>query len=420
MRGIVRAPDGPGSNRPVGARRRTGPPQSPLHRVAPLLFLCALLWLAGACAGGHHGGTPTGPVTPPALTLRAVSTSLDYPVDLVSPPADTARLFVVEKGGVVRIVKSGVLLATPFLDVSSLVSTGGEQGLLSMAFAPDYSTSHRFYISYTDVAGNSQIVRYHVSANPDIAVATPDDVVLSVDQPADNHNGGHIAFGPDGMLWIGFGDGGGGNDTYHTGQTTTDLLASILRIDVSGAGGYAIPPDNPYTGAGEKRELWDIGLRNPWRWSFDRLTGDLYIGDVGQDTKEEIDVAPASRGRSPGANYGWPITEGNDCHQPPSGCDRSGLTAPVLDYGHVNLQCAVTGGYVYRGAAIPALAGIYFYADYCAHTVHSFRYFGTSATELTDWPSLDPGAAITSFGEDARGELYVLTEAGGVYRIVSS
>jgi len=309
-----------------------------VRRVTPVLLAFAFVLLHSSCAPKHHSftsGTPTGPLPPSTLALQTVSHALNYPVYLISPPADTARLFIVEKGGVIRIVKSGVLLTTPFLDITSLVSTGGEQGLLSMAFAPDYATSKRFYISYTDVSGNSQIARYHVtSASSDVAVGTADEILLSVTQPAANHNGGLIGFGPDGKMWIGFGDGGGGNDQFHTGQTTTDLLASMLRIDVSGGSGYTIPIDNPYTGAGDKHELWDIGLRNPWRWSFDRVTGDLYIGDVGQDTKEEIDVALAARGRSPGANYGWPIMEGMDCHQPPSGCDETGLTLPVLDYAH--------------------------------------------------------------------------------------
>lgn len=391
-------------------------------RRMPMLATLSLLAFLAACSSSHHstGGT-VAPPPPSGLALQTVKTGLNAPVYLTSPPADTARLFVVEKGGTIRILKSGVLLGTPFLDVSSLVSTGGEQGLLSMAFAPDYATSKRFYISYTDVSGNSQIVRYHVnSPNDDVAVASPDGTVLSVSQPADNHNGGLIAFGPDGMLWIGFGDGGGGNDTYHTGQTKTDLLASMLRIDVSGASGYTIPAGNPFTGAGEKRELWNIGLRNPWRWSFDRGNGDLYIGDVGQDTREEVDVALASLGRSPGANYGWPITEGTICTPPASSCDRTGLTGPVLDYPHDGSCKTVIGGYVYRGAAIPGLAGIYFYADYCEHTVHSFRLVAGSATQLTDWPSLDPGSGITSFGQDTRGELYILTETGDVYRIVSS
>jgi glucose/arabinose dehydrogenase len=381
-----------------------------------------LLLLLVSCSGGHRStaGSP-GPAPPSNLALQEVQTGLDFPVYLASPPADTARLFVVEKGGVIRILKSGVLLGTPFLDVSSLVSGAEEQGLLSMAFAPDYATSGRFYISYTDVAGNSQIARYHASPpGADVAVASADEIVLSVGQPADNHNGGLMAFGPDGMLWIGFGDGGGGDDTYHTGQTTTDLLGSMLRIDVSGGSGYAIPAGNPFTGAGEKRELWNIGLRNPWRWSFDRQTGDLYIGDVGQSTKEEIDVALAAAGRSPGANYGWPITEGADCHQPLSGCDRTGLTGPVLDYPHDDGACTVVGGYVYRGAAMPGLRGTYFYADYCAHTVHSFRLVAGVPTLLADWPSLDPGGLITSFGQDARGELYLLTADGGVYRIVAA
>ncbi|MEO5616501.1 MAG: PQQ-dependent sugar dehydrogenase [Candidatus Eisenbacteria bacterium] len=389
-----------------------------LRRHVPLLLLAPLL-LPGC--GGRRSSSGGGVVGPPAvasLRLEPVASGFDFPVLLLAPPADTSRLFIVEKGGTVRIIKNGAVLAASFLDIQRLVSTQPEQGLLGMAFEPDYSTSGRFIISYTNTSGDTRIVRYHVSSDPDVAHPAADEVLLAVDQPAENHNGGMLAFGPDGMLWIGLGDGGGGNDTYDNGQSKDDLLGSMLRIDVSGASGYTIPAGNPYS-APDRPELWNIGLRNPWRWSFDRLTGDLYIGDVGQGTWEEIDVAPAATGRAPGANYGWPIMEGEACLPPGTGCATAGLTFPVLDYPH-NGACSVTGGYVYRGSRLAGVEGTYFYADFCGHWVRSFRLMGVSPTEQTSWPALDPGSEITSFGEDARGELYVLSADGSVNRIVAA
>jgi glucose/arabinose dehydrogenase len=261
-----------------------------------------------------------------------------------------------------------VLLGTPFLDISSLVSTGFEQGLLGLAFDPNYAMNGRFYVSYTDTAGDSRIVRYLVSGNPDIAQSSPDRLLLTVDQPFDNHNGGGIVFGPDQYLYIGLGDGGAGNDPLGNGQDLTDLMGSLLRIDASPQGDYAVPNDNPFAGdPTASPELWDYGLRNPWRFSFDRLTGDLYIADVGQGDREEINVSPAAQGGGKGLNYGWNIMEGTVCTPGVNpNCNMAGLTLPVLDYDHSGGSCSVTGGHVYRGAAIPAIWGTYFYADYCA------------------------------------------------------
>jgi glucose/arabinose dehydrogenase len=354
-----------------------------------------------------------------SLALVLVAQGLSFPLYLTTPPGDTARLFVVEKGGTIRIIQHGQLLPTPFLDISSKVSTGGEQGLLGMAFYPDYATSGRFVVDYTSPIGNagggtSVIAGYHVSADSNVADPA-ESVILTVDQPYSNHNGGMVTFGPDGMLYIGFGDGGSGGDPEGHGQRRDDLLGSILRIDVSGASGYTIPPDNPYVGmAGIAPELWDYGLRNPWRFSFDRANGDLYIGDVGQNAHEEIDVSVA--GAQAGLNYGWNIMEGLSCYNANS-CNRNGLTLPVIDYTHSD-GCAVTGGYVYRGAAAPAADGVYFYSDYCAGWVRSFRYQAGQATEQTDWPLLSPGDNVPSFGEDANGELYILAGSGRVYRMV--
>lgn len=361
---------------------------------------------------------------PPArLALQPITTALDFPLLLTAPASDSTRLFVVQKNGLIRVIRDGTLLSSPFLDLTGLVSSGGEQGLLGLAFDPGYATNGRFYVSYTDTQGDSQIARYLVSTNPDSARPTADRILLSVAQPFDNHNGGHIAFGPDGKLYIGLGDGGSGGDPDGHGQDRTELLGSLLRIDVSGPGDYTVPADNPFVSQPPLRgELWDFGLRNPWRWSFDRQTRDLYIGDVGQGAREEINVAPAAPGLAGGRglNYGWNIMEGLSCFSPSSDCDRAGLTLPVLDYDHSGQTCSVTGGYVYRGSTIPALRGRYFYADYCAGWVRSFRYANGQVTERIDWAALRPGDNIPSFGEDARGELYILTAGGGVYRIVAN
>src|SRR3972149_8311444 len=266
--------------------------------------------------------------------LKTVATGLDFPLYLTTAPGDNSRLFIGEKGGLIRIIRNGTLLGTPFLDIRNLVSTGSEQGLLGLAFDPGYVTNNRFYVSYTDTAGDTRIVRYLVSDNQDVAKTTPDRIILTIDQPFANHNGGNIVFGPDGYLYIGMGDGGSGNDPQGNGQDPTDLLGSLLRIDVRPQGDYAVPGDNPFISQPSFRpELWDIGLRNPWRFSFDRKTGDLYIADVGQNAREEINVATAAQGRGKGLNYGWNIMEGTLCT--PGGnpnCNKTGLTLPALGY----------------------------------------------------------------------------------------
>jgi len=378
-----------------------------------LLLPSALLVLA-ACSSDTQQ-------PPPAaldLALEPVATTFAFPL-LATAPSGDPRLFVVEKGGLVKIVKGGAVLNTPFLDLSGLISNGGEQGLLGLAFDPQYGSNGRFFVSYTNTAGDNVLASYQVSSNADVAVAGSGVIRLTVGQPYDNHNGGHIAFGPDGYLYMGIGDGGSGGDPDGNGQDRNDLLGSILRLDVSGATGYTVPVSNPLVGvAGTRGELWNWGLRNPWRFSFDRSSGDLYIGDVGQGEREEIDVGTTATGGGKGANYGWSIMEGTRCYNAGS-CDMTGLTLPVLDYTHSD-GCSVTGGYVYRGTAIPDLAGTYFYADFCSGWVRSFRYTGGQVTEAASWDALAPGGNISSFGEDGAGELYVLTSAGGVYRIVAN
>lgn len=385
------------------------------RRPALLRILLPAVLLVQACSGDGQSAPPPGTLD---LALEPVATGFAFPL-LLTAPAGDARLFIVEKGGLVKIVKSGATLAAPFLDLTSLVSSGSEQGLLGLAFDPQYAANGRFFVSYTNLAGDNVLASYQVSSDADRADPASAVVRLTVGQPYDNHNGGHIVFGPDGYLYFGIGDGGSGGDPEGHGQDRNDLLGSLLRLDVSGTTGYAVPASNPFAGtAGARGELWDWGLRNPWRFSFDRSTGDLYIGDVGQNEREEIDVSTAGSGGGKGLNYGWSIMEGTRCYNAAS-CDMSGLTLPVLDYTHSD-GCSVTGGYVYRGSAIPALAGTYFYSDFCGGWVRSFRYVGGAVTEAGSWDALEPGGGVPSFGEDSAGELYILSASGGVYRIVEN
>jgi hypothetical protein len=384
-------------------------------------------------SGAHTDASITVNVTAPApaLGFDTVATGLSNPVLVTGAPGDTSRLFVVEQTGTIRIIKNGILQPTPFLDISSAVVCCGEEGLLGLAFDPAYQSNGRFYVSYDslraspDTGARSVIARFTVSGNPDIANAGSGQAIITVNQPYSNHKGGMIAFGADGFLYIGFGDGGSGGDPQGHGQNRTDLLGSMLRLDVSGNGTYTIPPTNPYADSTTlNKEIWNYGLRNPWRWSFDRQTHDLYIGDVGQGAYEEIDVQPAA---SPGGeNYGWNIMEGLHCYSPSSGCDQTGITLPMLEYDHRSLissngrsSCAVVGGYVYRGSAIPALQGTYFYSDNCSSFIRSFRWTGSGITESSEWPALETSASVSSFGEDNAGELYVVDLAGSIYKVVA-
>lgn len=380
-------------------------------------YLTASMSLCVAsCASGNGAPSDQPPGDTSALALQKVADGLAFPLYLTAPAGDD-RLFIVEKGGRIRIVENGTLLPTPFLDISSQVSGGSEQGLLGLAFHPDYASNGRFFVDYTDADGNTRIVQYHVGSNASTADPASARLLLTVEQPYSNHNGGQLAFGPDGYLYIGMGDGGSGGDPQGNGQDASDLLGSLLRLDVSADTGYAIPSDNPWAdSSGARGEVWSIGLRNPWRFSFDRSTGDLYIADVGQNEIEEVDVSPRSDGGGRGANYGWNIMEGNSCFEAGS-CDRNGLVLPVTQYTHAD-GCSVTGGFVYRGDAIPSLQGTYFYADFCSGWVRSFRYAGGTAGDQRNWPSLAPGGSVPSFGEDARGELYVMSADGGVYKVV--
>jgi glucose/arabinose dehydrogenase len=368
-----------------------------------------------ASAGDPAGGNRTEAAAAwPAIALAPFLDGVANVVQVTHAGDGTGRIFVVQQAGYVRLVIGGVLQATRFLDIHLKVVAGGEQGLLGIAFPPAYSTKQYFYVNYTRAGDGATVIsRIPVSADPNVANPAGEQVLLVIPQPYANHNGGQIAFGPDdGYLYIGMGDGGSGGDPENRAQNPLSLLGKILRIDVeSGANPYAIPPSNPFAGnPAWLPEIWALGVRNPWRFSFDRLTGDLYIGDVGQNAYEEIDFQPA--GSPGGQNYGWRIMEGLHCYNP-NPCNPAGLTLPVAEYPH-GPGCSVTGGFVYRGTASPALAGIYFYGDYCSGVIWGLRQAaGQWETQLL----LDTSLSITCFGEDEAGEVYVGNYAGQVYRI---
>jgi len=354
---------------------------------------------------------------PADLELTRVAEGFSAPLLLTHAGDGSERLFVVEQGGQIRIIKNGVRLPTPFLDIGDRVVDGGERGLLGLAFHPDYPGDPRFYVSYTateDGQLTSRVSAFQVSGNPDLADSASETVLLRVPQPASNHNGGHLAFGPDGYLYIGFGDGGGSNDEYRQAQDLGTLSGSILRIDVDGTAPYAIPPDNPFVGvAGTRPEIWAYGLRNPWRFSFDRVTGDLWIGDVGQWSREEINLQPAAS--DGGENYGWPCREGDIAGANPNEetCPAP-LTEPVLVYPRAEGR-SVTGGYRYRGS-IPGLQGVYVFGDFANGRI----WFATP--DNGGWTRAlweDTALSIASFGEDKAGDLYVVDYGGAVYRFVS-
>lgn len=380
-----------------------------LQQRLPMIRYALLGALALSC-----GDSPAEPLPDlSALRLRVVqvATGLQSPLHLVAPPGD-ARLFVVEQPGRIQIIAGGQLLPTPFLDISAKVSCCGERGLLGLAFHPRYSTNGFFYVNYTDTNGDTRVERYRVSADPNVADRPSAFLLIAIDQPFANHNGGLVAFGPDDMLYIGMGDGGGGGDPLRAGQDSTTLLGKLLRLDVDGGSPYRVPPSNPFAGHARARgEIWALGLRNPWRFAFDPATNQLYVADVGQNRLEEINVVDARTGA---LNYGWNVMEGTSCYEAAT-CNTTGKILPAVEYDHAE-GCSVTGGYVYRGAAIPELRGHYFYSDYCQGWLRSFRYTGGAATDKRSWDVGDLGNVL-SFGQDGAGELYVLSATGRVYRI---
>ena len=356
-------------------------------------------------------------VTAIRVDLQVVASGLEEPVDVANAADGTDRLFIVEKAGRIRVLQDGKLSSVPFLDITDRVGSGGsEQGLLGLAFHPDYAHNGFFFVNYTDRQGDTVIARFAADLDPAQADPSSEVVILVVDQPAANHNGGQLSFGPDGLLYAGLGDGGGAGDPSGNGQNSTTLLGKMLRLDVDHGQPYAVPTSNPFASSLDSRpEIWATGLRNPWRFSFDRSTGDLYIADVGQDEYEEIDYQPA--GSPGGENYGWSIMEGAHCYPASKACDRTGLTPPVAEYDH-SQGCSVTGGYVYRGQQFPSLDGIYFFSDFCRGRIWALARDGQGLWRMAEVarPDIEP----SSFGEDESGELYVADlKNGRLYQLVA-
>lgn len=369
---------------------------------------------------GANGSSPN-PATL-HVGLTTVVTGLQAPVGVVDSGDGSGRLFVVEQGGRIRIVRDGRLVDVPFLDIADRISAGGERGLLGLAFHPGFPRDRRFFVDYTDTDGNTVVASFTVpTATADQADPGSEQVLLHIDQPYPNHNGGQLAFGSDGMLYVGMGDGGGGGDPNGNGQRTDTLLGKILRIDVDHRTAdrpYAIPADNPFATGGGMPEIWALGLRNPWRFSFDTETHDLWIGDVGQGQWEEIDHQRAGTGA--GANYGWNVMEGDHCYATGQQCDPSRFVAPVAEYGH-DVGCAVTGGYVGRGSAPgdAALRGVYVFGDYCSGRIWGLDATGPAGARPT--LLLESGRQISSFGQDATGALYLTDLAqGGLFRLTAA
>ena len=353
----------------------------------------------------------------PAIRLERIATGLSQPVGLIAPRDGSQRLFIVEQSGTIRIWKKGGVVSEPLLDLRDRVTTGYEMGLLGLALHPEFPKVPRLFVNYTTNTSlhgiRTKIAEFRLGKDSNVVDPATERILLDISQPYPNHKGGHLAFGPDGFLYIGLGDGGSGNDPHDNAQHLNTLLGKMLRIDVNGQLGevpYRIPPDNPFVGdANARPEIWAYGLRNPWRYSFDAVTGQLYVGDVGQYDREEIDVIRK------GGNYGWRRMEGGICTPGvnPS-CDQRGLEPPIFDYptrsGHV-----VIGGYVYRGISIPALCGGYLYADYGSGNISAFRYDGRTTAQTT---LLESHRHITSFGEDERHELYLVDYQGDIVKII--
>ena len=354
------------------------------------------------------------PLAAQQIQFVQVASGLTDPTDIQSANDGSGRLFLVRQNGIIRILRNGALLPQPFLDISSKTHLDGERGLLGLAFPPGYAQSGLFYVDYTDLRGDTVIAQYRVSSDPDAADPASEVVLLRITQPFSNHNGGQVRFGPDGFLYIGMGDGGSAGDPLGNGQSLSTLLGKLLRIDVESAPGQVrIPPGNPFVNrSGTRPEIWAYGLRNPWRFSFDSATNDLWIADVGQDTYEEVDFQPASSGG--GENYGWNLMEGLHCFQ--SGCNPQGLTLPVAEYTHAD-GCSVTGGFVYRGRQSPGLRGTYLYGDFCSGTVWGITREGGGFTSRRLAAS---GFSITTFGQDEAGEMYVAAANGNIYHITGS
>jgi len=365
----------------------------------PTLAAAAAIALAPAVAEAQIG-------------VEVLADGFEQPV-FVSAPAGDERIFVVDQPGQIFVIENGEVLETPFLDIRSDVSFGGEQGLLGLAFHPRYAENGRFFVNYTNNDGDTRVVEFRASSAPNQAAPSTAKTIIGFDQPAGNHNGGWIGFGPDSYLYIAAGDGGGANDRFGNGQNPDSLLGKMLRLDVDRGEPYAIPQGNPWADGGGVPEAFIYGLSNPWRATFDEH--DLIIADVGQNQWEEISVVSIA---DAGANLGWPIMEGNHCFQANS-CDEERLVLPVYEYSH-DEGCSVTGGYVYRSGAIPEVRGHYFFSDYCTGFLRSFRYEDGEAVDVMSWTSeVGDLGRVLSFGFDASGEIYITNNRGEVLKIVA-
>ncbi len=386
-------------------------------------FMIAITLVFALCLGTSSAQEPEETIITRDAALDAeniifseFASGFERPLYLTNAGDGSERIFVLEQTGKIWILKDGIKMQEPFLDLSALVTASAnrsysEQGLLGLAFHPDYADNGRFFVNYTDRSGRTVVAGYQVSdSDADAAEATSGQLIFQLEQPYANHNGGHIDFGPDGYLYISLGDGGSANDPLGAGQNRRLLLGSIIRIDVDSATPYAIPPDNPFVGDDSALdEIWAYGLRNVWRFSFDRATGDMYLADVGQNLLEEVNFQAADS--SGGENYGWNVWEGSNLF---AGGSAEAHVPPVFEYAHA-LGCSVTGGYVYRGSALPGLEAVYLFGDYCTG-----RVWGLYRDADLNWQSeelANTGWAISSFGEDEVGEIYILDYAGAIYRI---
>ncbi len=349
------------------------------------------------------------------IDLQPFAEGLDSPVYATGTADESGRLFALEQPGRIRIIGTdGSVATTPFLDIRDRIISGGERGLLGLALHPDFATNGRLFVDYTQAPDGATVIS-EFQAKGDAADPASEQILLTIPQPFANHNGGMVAFDSTGMLVIGMGDGGSGGDPQGNGQNRDALLGKLLRIDVDGGKPYGLPKDNPFLHATKARpEIWDLGMRNPWRFSFDRQTGDLFIGDVGQSSWEEIDSERAGTG---GLNYGWNLMEGRHCFQ--GGCDPSGLTLPVAEYGHDG-GCSVTGGYVYRGSKFPLLVGGYLFSDYCTGTIWALAAVVALANGAAVQATVgSAGFSVSSFGQDDDGELYAVDLSGRILKVVA-
>jgi glucose/arabinose dehydrogenase len=381
--------------------------------VAPLLLACLL----NGCSSSNSSSPPPSGGPPPIFALTPVVSGLSNPVDFQAPGDGSGRFFMVEQAGRIRIFVNGALLATPFLDIVSKVDFSGEMGLLGLAFHPQFPQRNLFYVHYDRLAGGvmqSVIAEYQLSASDsNQANAASERILLTVDQPFGNHKGGQIAFGPDGFLYIALGDGGSGGDPFGNGQNLQTFLGKLLRIDVdhmSSGLQYAIPSTNPFAGGGGLPEIWAYGFRNPFRFSFERGTGRLFIGDVGQDKYEEIDIGQS------GGNFGWNVMEGMHCYNPSSGCNMSGLVLPIAEYDHTEGD-AIIGGYVYKGSSIPSLADAYLFSDNGSGTI--WKLVESPPGTWTRTTLISSNRAISSLGQDVSGEIYFVDYSGSVLKLTA-